>query len=177
MLVRLPFWLYKCTLFVLNTAACAPSFFPFSTPLRPFQVQRRRPQLRLVLSSATLQARALADFFQPTPQQVRQAQPLGAPVLEAALVSVEGQLHPVRVHYLEEPCRDYLQQAVATALEIHATQRPGDVLVFLTGQVRDRQEWRWLRRTSEEMHHTYLLSLPTCSEALTMSTFKRSPNF
>jgi HrpA-like RNA helicase len=122
-------------------------FSPLCTTLRPFQVQRRRPQLRLVLSSATLQARALADFFQPPPQQVRQALPPGAPVRAAALVSVEGQLHPVRVHYLEEPCRDYLQQAVATALEIHATQRPGDVLVFLTGQVRETQEWRWFRRT------------------------------
>jgi hypothetical protein len=48
MLVRLPFRLYKCTLFVLNTAACAPSFctpyFPhFVRPCVPFRCSAAGP--------------------------------------------------------------------------------------------------------------------------------------
>ena len=29
---------------------------------------------------------------------------------------------------------DYLHAAVVTALQIHVTQAPGDILIFLTGQ-------------------------------------------
>jgi ATP-dependent RNA helicase DDX35 len=38
------------------------------------------------------------------------------------------------VHYLLEPCSDYVQAAVQTVVDIHREDVPGDVLVFLTGQ-------------------------------------------
>lgn len=137
---------------------------PYLPPPLRRQVQRQRPHLRLVLSSATLQARALADFFQPPP---RHAQPPGAPLREPALVSVEGQLHPVRVHYLEEPCRDYLEKAVATALEIHATQRPGDILVFLTGQVRHSPRFPAIRASRLSRESGLSSPLVTLMQAVT----------
>lgn len=37
----------------------------------------------------------------------------------------------------QAPEADYIDAAVVTVLQIHATQPEGDVLVFLTGQVRE----------------------------------------
>jgi hypothetical protein len=38
-----------------------------------------------------------------------------------------------QVHYLLQPCADYVQAAVETVVDIHREDVPGDVLVFLTG--------------------------------------------
>ena len=57
-----------------------------------------------------------------------------APAREPGLLSVEGRTWPVALHYLQEPCADYVRAAVETALEINAAEGPGDILIFLTGQ-------------------------------------------
>lgn len=36
---------------------------------------------------------------------------------------------------LKAPEADYLEACVVSVLQIHITQNPGDILVFLTGQV------------------------------------------
>ena len=41
--------------------------------------------------------------------------------------------HLLQVHYLEEPCSDYVVTAVETAVELHREGLPGDILLFLTG--------------------------------------------
>ena len=41
--------------------------------------------------------------------------------------------HLSQVHYLEEPCSDYVVTAVETAVELHREGLPGDILIFLTG--------------------------------------------
>ena len=38
------------------------------------------------------------------------------------------------IHYTVAPEADYVDAAVATVLQLHVTQPPGDILVFLTGQ-------------------------------------------
>ncbi len=38
------------------------------------------------------------------------------------------------MHYLSEPCANYVHAAVAAAVDVHKADLPGDVLVFLTGQ-------------------------------------------
>lgn len=38
----------------------------------------------------------------------------------------------------QAPEADYLEACVVSVLQIHVTQPPGDILVFLTGQVRDK---------------------------------------
>jgi hypothetical protein len=43
---------------------------------------------------------------------------------------------PVQVHYLLQPCADYVQAAVEAVVDIHREDVPGDVLVFLTGVTR-----------------------------------------
>ena len=40
----------------------------------------------------------------------------------------------VDIHYLAQPCEDYISKAVETILQIHLSEGPGDILVFLTGK-------------------------------------------
>ena len=40
----------------------------------------------------------------------------------------------VDIHYLQEPCPDYVSKAAETVLRIHFQEGPGDILVFLTGK-------------------------------------------
>ena len=80
-------------------------------------VLERRPSLKLIVMSATLDAAKFQSYFQ------------GAPLL-----SVPGRTFPVEVYYTARPEPDYLDAAVRTVLQIHMTEPKGDVLVFLTGQ-------------------------------------------
>ena len=77
-----------------------------------------RPDLRLIISSATLDAQKFSQFFNDAP-----------------ILNVPGRIHPVTVHYTPQPEANYLNAAVTTVFQIHVSQpMPGDVLVFLTGQ-------------------------------------------
>ena len=78
----------------------------------------RRPDLRVVISSATLDAGAFAEFFQQ------------APVIE-----VEGRTFPVETHYLENLDNLYLSQHVIEACQwVRSVDQQGDILVFLAGE-------------------------------------------
>ncbi len=46
----------------------------------------------------------------------------------------------VQVHYLEEPCSDYVVTAVETCVELHREGIPGDILIFLTGEPLQRPD-------------------------------------
>ncbi|MCO5590923.1 hypothetical protein L7F22_044899 [Adiantum nelumboides] len=81
------------------------------------EVLRKRPDLKLVVMSATLEAEKFQSYFD------------GAP-----LMRVPGRLHPVEVLYTQEPEKDYLDAAIRTVLQIHIYEAPGDVLLFLTGE-------------------------------------------
>ncbi|KAF9334245.1 hypothetical protein BG006_002494 [Podila minutissima] len=52
----------------------------------------------------------------------------------AAILSVEGRMYPVDIHYLDEPCSDYVEQAIQTVFDIHTKEPAGDILVFMTGR-------------------------------------------
>ncbi|PAA71462.1 hypothetical protein BOX15_Mlig020814g1, partial [Macrostomum lignano] len=82
------------------------------------KVQRRRPDLRVIVSSATIDADAYLKFFGDS----------------AACLSVEGRQYPVDIHYSASPVPCYMAAALDTVLAIHRRCGPGGVLVFLTGQ-------------------------------------------
>ncbi|CAG0921664.1 unnamed protein product [Notodromas monacha] len=90
------------------------------------KVSRKRPDLRLIISSATMDAEDLRKYFDLSkPSEPKQT---------AAILSVEGRTYPVRAYYLEEPAADYVKASVDTVLTIHRKlNTPGDILVFLTG--------------------------------------------
>jgi len=87
------------------------------------KVCRKRPSLRIIVSSATLDATAFMEFFSSLPEP-----------LDSIIVSLEGRAYPVQIAYLEEPTNDYVRKAVETVISIHRQHGKGDILVFLTGR-------------------------------------------
>lgn len=81
------------------------------------EVVKNRPDLKLVVMSATLEAEKFQAYFN------------GAP-----LMKVPGRLHPVEIFFTQEPEKDYLEAAIRTVVQIHICERPGDMLIFLTGE-------------------------------------------
>jgi ATP-dependent RNA helicase DDX35 len=90
------------------------------------KIIKRRPELKVIVSSATIEAERFADFF------TDQAKPEDEQSLR--IVSIEGRTFPVDVLYLAQPTDDYVEKAVHVAVQIHQQEGPGDVLVFLTGR-------------------------------------------
>ncbi|KAI9197824.1 hypothetical protein LWI28_005236 [Acer negundo] len=97
------------------------------------KIQRRRPELRLIISSATIEAKSMSAFFQARKSRHRM-ECEGLPKMEPAILSVEGRGFNVQIHYVEEPVSDYVQAVVSTVMLINDQEPPGDILVFLTGQ-------------------------------------------
>ncbi|KAF7803364.1 putative pre-mRNA-splicing factor ATP-dependent RNA helicase DEAH9 [Senna tora] len=98
------------------------------------KIQRRRPDLRLIISSATIEAKSMADFFRTSKKRREPKSEESGLQTEPAILSVEGRGFNVEINYAEEPVSDYVQTAVSTVLLIHEREPVGDILVFLTGQ-------------------------------------------
>lgn len=100
------------------------------------KVQRRRPELRLIIASATLEARSIAAFFDTSAEKRTQSQAgdEASPSKQPAIMSIEGKTFSVQTFYVEEPVSDYVRAAVSTVISIQKLEPPGDILVFLTGQ-------------------------------------------
>lgn len=43
-------------------------------------------------------------------------------------------MYPVEILYTTVPEKDYFEATVRTVMQIHKTEPPGDILVFLTGE-------------------------------------------
>ncbi|KAL8892645.1 MAG: hypothetical protein Q9192_005587 [Flavoplaca navasiana] len=80
-------------------------------------IARFRPELKLLISSATMDAQKFAKYFDDAP-----------------IFNIPGRRYPVDIHYTAQPEANYLNAAVTTIFQIHITQGRGDILVFLTGQ-------------------------------------------
>lgn len=91
------------------------------------KIQRKRKDLRIIVTSATLDATALKEFFETNADFDDKDKD------QAVILSVQGRAHPVDIFYLSQPCRDYVETAVETVLKIHAAEDSGDILVFLPG--------------------------------------------
>ena len=92
------------------------------------KILKRRPELRIVISSATLQAETFLNFFTNTDS------PSSDPQKSGQIVGLDGRMYPVNTLYLSSPSEDYLSSALRTILSIHASEPEGDILVFLTGR-------------------------------------------
>lgn len=81
-------------------------------------IVRFRSDLKLIISSATLDAEKFSKFFD-----------------DASIFMIPGRMFPVDIYYTKSPEADYVDAAVVTVLQIHVSQPiDGDILVFLTGQ-------------------------------------------
>ena len=81
------------------------------------QAVKRRPELKLIVTSATLDAVKFSSYF-----------------FEAPIFTIPGRTFPVEILYTKEPETDYLDASLITVMQIHLREPPGDVLLFLTGQ-------------------------------------------
>lgn len=98
------------------------------------KIQRRRPELRLIIASATIEAKSMAEFFHNRKRRPQLEGEDNRLQTEPAILSVEGRGYNVQIFYIEEPVSDYLQATVSTVMSIHDKEPMGDILVFLTGQ-------------------------------------------
>jgi len=98
------------------------------------EVAIRRPDLKIVIMSATLDAQKFQRYFNDAP-----------------LLAVPGRTHPVEIFYTPEPERDYVEAALRTVLQIHGTEPEGDVLLFLTGEEEIEDACRKIRLEADEM--------------------------
>ncbi|KAI4623041.1 uncharacterized protein J4E87_006134 [Alternaria ethzedia] len=95
------------------------------------KVLRKREDLRVVVSSATLEAERFLDFFNPDDGEKvhgKSKEEFGY------IIGIEGRTYPVEIQYLQEPTNDYVEAAIDTVMKIHEHESEGDILVFLTGR-------------------------------------------
>jgi pre-mRNA-splicing factor ATP-dependent RNA helicase DHX15/PRP43 len=98
------------------------------------QVASRRPDLKIIVMSATLDAEKFQKYF-----------------FDAPLLAVPGRTHPVEIFYTPEPERDYVEAAIRTVLQIHASEGEGDILLFLTGEEEIEDACRKISLEAEEL--------------------------
>jgi pre-mRNA-splicing factor ATP-dependent RNA helicase DHX15/PRP43 len=98
------------------------------------EIAKKRKDLKVVVMSATLDAAKFQKYFDNAP-----------------LMNVPGRTHPVEIFYTPEPERDYLEAALRTALQIHAHEDEGDILIFLTGEEEIEEACRKLRLEGEQL--------------------------
>eukprot|EP00898_Chlorokybus_atmophyticus_P004046 jgi/Chlat1/4642/Chrsp3S05597 len=80
-------------------------------------VVKNRKELKLIVTSATLDAEKFASYFFNCP-----------------IFTIPGRTFPVEILYTKQPESDYMDAALITVMQIHLTEPEGDVLLFLTGQ-------------------------------------------
>jgi ATP-dependent RNA helicase DHX8/PRP22 len=78
---------------------------------------QRRPDLKLIVTSATLDAEKFSKFFHDCP-----------------IFTIPNRIYPVDVMYTVDPETDYLQASLNLVTKIHFSEPLGDILLFLTGQ-------------------------------------------
>lgn len=81
------------------------------------KIAARRRDLKLIVTSATLNADRFSSFFG------------GVPIFR-----IPGRTFHVEKYFAKVACEDYVDAAVKQVMTIHLSFPPGDILVFMTGQ-------------------------------------------
>ena len=81
------------------------------------KIVARRRDLKLIVTSATLNAERFSDFFGGVP-----------------IYRIPGRTFHVEKYFAKTPPEDYVEAAVKQVLTIHLSFPTGDILVFMTGQ-------------------------------------------
>ncbi|KAJ1731613.1 DEAH-box ATP-dependent RNA helicase prp43 [Coemansia biformis] len=97
-------------------------------------IAAQRLDIKIVVMSATLDSEKFQKYFNDAP-----------------LLTVPGRTYPVEIYYTPEPEADYLEAAIKTALQIHASEPEGDILLFLTGEEEIEEACRLLRARGDDL--------------------------
>lgn len=93
-----------------------PSVY-FNEYVTVVQVVSRRNDLKLIVTSATMDAGKFSSFFGNVP-----------------IFKIPGRTFPVDIMYARSTCEDYVECAVKQAIQIHLAPSMGDLLIFMPGQ-------------------------------------------
>ncbi|XP_009776473.1 probable pre-mRNA-splicing factor ATP-dependent RNA helicase DEAH4 [Nicotiana sylvestris] len=80
-------------------------------------IKRRHSNLKVLITSATLDGGKVSRFFSDCP-----------------VLTVPGELFPVEIVHISERPKNYVEASLKTAIDIHVREPEGDILIFLTGQ-------------------------------------------
>lgn len=95
-------------------------------------IARFRKDLKIIISSATLDADKFSNYFDAAPIFTgKHTTTVPFPLTPSI---VPGRRFDVEVYYTKEPEPDYISAVIKTCMQIHLTPLDGDILVFLTGQ-------------------------------------------
>ncbi|KAL7565334.1 hypothetical protein ACA910_014614 [Epithemia clementina (nom. ined.)] len=106
------------------------------------KIREKRKDLRLIVCSATIDAKAFLDFFVATDKQdvetaakkSRWGDKVGSARVAAdygTIISVDGRQFNVDTFYAQSPFPNYLEATIDTCKKIHSHEGPGHVLCFL----------------------------------------------
>ncbi len=122
----------------------------------------KRPELKIIISSATLDVKRFSSFFNNAP-----------------IVTVPGRLYPIETRWraVEDAEEADLPRQITNAVDELSSEGPGDILVFLPGErdIRDATEVLSGRRLANTEIIPLLASLPAGEQqrAFKLSTNRR----
>ncbi|KAI8326954.1 P-loop containing nucleoside triphosphate hydrolase protein [Choanephora cucurbitarum] len=127
------------------------------------KILARRRDLKLIVTSATMNAERFSQFFGNAP-----------------CFFIPGRTFPVDVMFSKTSCEDYVDSAVKQTLAIHLSQPAGDILIFMTGQEDIEATCATLRERLEQLDDPPPLAiLPIYSQLpadLQAKIFQRAEN-
>lgn len=85
--------------------------------LRELIHNKERPDLKVIVMSATLNAELFSKFFDSAP-----------------ILLIEGKMYPVSKFYLKDKSDDIVDTTIRAIVQVNMTEPEGDVLCFLPGQ-------------------------------------------
>lgn len=107
------------------------------------QLRAKRPDLKVIITSATIDLERFVDYFDQAP-----------------LIEISGRTYPVTTHYIDalptEPDADLISNIV-TAVQCAYAEGKGDILIFQSGEREIRETMEALEAVS--LPHTTLLPL------------------
>lgn len=92
-----------------------------------YRIQKKRPELRVIISSATMDAEQFYGFFNTNTTRDSSKD-------TASIISLEGRMFPVDILYVDKPVVDYVEKCIQTVFDIHMKEPAGDILIFMTGR-------------------------------------------
>jgi len=137
------------------------------------KILKKRDELRLIVSSATLNAEEFQAFFNFNNST-------DSSLDTSVIMTVEGRMFPVDIFYIQSPVPSYLKATVETVISIHKEEAVGDILAFLTGQDEVENVVSMLRNEAEKMssQEMKMMVLPMyggLSVAEQLKVFQRTP--
>ena len=97
------------------------------------ELMEKRKELKLIIMSATFDIEKFQNYF------------------DAPLAIIKGRTYPVEIKYLNSPTDDYVDCAIKKVIQIHKEEKPGDILLFLTGEEEIESACQQIREGIEEL--------------------------